>query len=57
MWYVYSKFIGGKRLYGKESLVGSFDDEQEAVKKVARCYNTDKVMNCLGEYYYYIICR
>lgn len=49
MWYVYSLHIKS----GKQECVNrTFDSAKDAVKHIARCYEIDKDIHQLGEYYY-----
>lgn len=50
MWYVYYRHIGT----GKEEFVAVYDRAEEAIKKIAILYETDKVCRSLGEYYYFM---
>jgi len=47
---VYSRHIDS----GKEYLIGQFNSEKEAVRKIAQCYEIDKDFSTEGEYYYFI---
>ena len=50
MWYVYGKHIQT----GKEHFVNIYDNAEEAIHKIASCYNIDQSTGQLGEYYYFI---
>ena len=50
MWYVYYKHVKS----GREDFCGVYDTPEEAVRHIAHCYNVDKGLNQLGEYYYFM---
>lgn len=51
MWYVYCVFIDN----GKTECVNrTFDTARDAVKHIARCYDIDRDLGQLGNYYYYM---
>lgn len=51
MWYVYSRHLKS----GREECVNRvFDTAEEAVKHIALCYNIDKDLHQIGEYYYFM---
>ena len=51
MWYVYSRHIKS----GKEQFVRmSFETASSAIKHIAKCYEIDKDLHQLGEYYYFM---
>lgn len=51
MWYVYSREIKS----GKEQFVRMvFETAASAIKHIAKCYEIDKDLNQLGEYYYFM---
>ncbi len=51
MWYVYSLHIKS----GKQDCVNRiFDSAQDAVKHIAKCYDIDRDLRQLGEYYYFM---
>lgn len=50
LYFVYSRHIDS----GKEYLVGKFNYEKEAVRKIAQCYEIDKDFSAEGEFYYFI---
>jgi len=51
MWYVYSLHIKS----GKQECVNRvYDTAEEAIQHIRLCYNTDKDLRQLGEYYYFL---
>ena len=51
MWYVYCRAVKS----GREEFVRmSFESEEAAIKHIAKCYEIDKDLRQLGEYYYFI---
>lgn len=50
MYYVYSRHTGT----GRESHIGVYSSEKEAVLKIANCYKIDASICQAGEYYYFI---
>ena len=51
MWYVYSLHIKS----GKQECVNrTFDSAHDAVKHIAKCYDIDRDLRQLGEYYYFM---
>lgn len=53
MWYVYLRHLQT----GKKEFVGFYDNSDDAICKIASCYNIDKNIGQLGEYYYFVIKR
>lgn len=53
MYHVYSKFLKN----GKEQFIKSFDNAEDAIRHIARCYRVDDNLYQLGEYYYWMIKR
>jgi hypothetical protein len=51
MWYVYIKHMKTGNTYSAER---TWDTAQAAIEHIARCYNLDRDMHQLGEYYYYL---
>lgn len=50
MWYVYFRHIET----GTEDFVAVYDKAEEAIKKIAILYETDKACRLLGKYYYFM---
>lgn len=51
MWYVYSLEVKS----GKKQFVRmSFETAASAIKHIAKCYEIDKDLHQLGEYYYFM---
>jgi hypothetical protein len=51
MWYVYSKHIKS----GREECVNRvYDSPEAAIKHISLCYNIDKDLGQLGEYFYFM---
>lgn len=50
MFYVYSEYIKT----GKQNFCKMFDTVQDAIEHIRRCYNIDKELMQLGEYYYFM---
>lgn len=51
MWYVYCRHIKS----GREECVNRiYDTAEDAIRHIALCYRTDKDLNQLGEYYYFM---
>lgn len=51
MWYVYSVHVKS----GKTDCVNrTFDTATDAVKHIAKCYDIDRDLRQLGEYYYFM---
>lgn len=51
MWYVYCRWVKS----GREDCVNrTFDTPEEAIRHIAMCYQTDKELRQLGEYYYFM---
>jgi len=51
MWYVYSREVKS----GKEQFVRmSFETAEAAIKHIAKCYEIDKDLHQLGNYYYFM---
>lgn len=50
MFYVYARHINT----GRESYVGAYDTEKEAVHKIANCYRIDAKNYQEDEYYYFL---
>ena len=49
--YVYSLHLST----GKQECVNRvYDTAKEAIEHIRLCYNTDKDLRCLGEYYYFM---
>ena len=47
---VYSKYIKS----GKVNFITCFDNMEDAIHHIWKCYNIDKGVGALGEYYYFI---
>ena len=50
MYYVYYKSVSS----GREDFVAIFDTAEEAVRKIASCYEIDRGTHALGHYYYFM---
>ena len=50
MFYVYCRNMAS----GREDFCGMYDTAKEAIFKITSLYNTDKNINQLGEYYYFM---
>ena len=53
MFYVYSKYIKT----GREDFIRTYDNAEDAVRKIANNYKIDKDLCQLGEYYYFMVRR
>lgn len=53
MFYAYSKYIKT----GEEDFVRTFDDVEDAIRHIAKCYRIDTSVGQLGEYYYFMVKR
>lgn len=53
MFYVYSKYIKT----GREDFIRTYDNAEDAVRKIASNYKIDKELGQLGEYYYFMVRR
>lgn len=53
MFYVYSKYIKT----GREDFIRTYDNVEDAVRKIANNYKIDKDLCQLGEYYYFMVRR
>ena len=53
MWYVYSKYLKT----GREDFINAYEDVNDAIHKIASCYNIDSRLCQLGEYYYFMVKR
>lgn len=50
MFYVYSKYLRT----GKEDFLRSFENSDDAISHIAKCYSIDSNLCQLGEYYYFM---
>lgn len=51
MYYVYCQYVKT----GKTECVNrTFDSPHDAIKHIAKCYDIDRELNQLGEYYYFM---
>ena len=50
MWYVYCKHLKTNR----EDFINTYQNENDAIYKIASCYNIDNRIGQLGEYYYFM---
>ena len=50
MYYVYSKHIKT----GREDFVNTYENAEDAIRKIAKNYEIDKNLGYLGEYYYFM---
>ena len=53
MFYVYSKFLKT----GAETFIRTFDNADDAIRHIAKCYRIDSDLYQLGEYYYFMVKR
>ena len=53
MFYVYSKYIKT----GREDFIRTYDNVEDAIRKIANNYKIDKDLCQLGEYYYFMVRR
>lgn len=53
MYYVYSKYLKT----GREDLCHTFDNVEDAIRHIAKCYRLDDGLGQLGDYYYFMIKR
>lgn len=53
MFYVYLKYIKT----GREDFIRTYDNAEDAVRKIANNYKIDKDLCQLGEYYYFMVKR
>ena len=51
MFYVYSLHI---KSWKQECVNRIFDTAQDAIKHIAKCYDIDRDLHQLGEYYYFM---
>lgn len=49
-WYVYSKCLKT----GKEDFIKDFDNSENAIRHIAKCYKIDTQIGQIGEYYYFM---
>lgn len=50
MYNVYAEYVKT----GRASFIRSFTTKDDAIRHIAKCYQIDKNLLCLGEYYYYM---
>lgn len=53
MFYVYSKYMKT----GQEDFIRTFDNAEDAIHHIAKCYRIDSMVSQLGEYYYFMVKR
>lgn len=53
MFYVYSKYIKT----GREDFIKTYDNVEDAIHHIAKCYRIDRELLQLGEYYYFMVKR